>query len=461
MTTLFSLAVLAGGVARLTNLFPADGASLQRVFRFAPRRAAAGLTACGLMLALAACGGGGSSSDDSSTTTSTTTSSTQSPVTVSASNTMTVTVEQSLSTYPNLPFVSVTVCAPGSTTLCNTIDHVLLDTGSTGLRVLSSALSSTTLAGMPREQLASSGNYIDACGQFVSGYTWGAVRTGDVQLGSQTASSVPLEVIGDSAAGTAPTACSNRGSDMGTVSQLGANGILGLQGQIRDCGTNCVTSTASKYYFACASGASCSTASTVPLSQQVTNPVSMLGSGYNNGIVLSMPTVSDSGQATASGTLYLGVGTQTNNTIASLSQIPLDANFEFQATYGGTANQYSFIDSGTNFLYFQDSSITQCTGSTYSGYYCPSSVQTESVTFAPNSSASSSSGSYTGTFKVGNVSSLLSSSVFAFNDIAVYGLVEGGLDFGMPFFYGRYVVIKNESSSGAGDAYAAFASNGA
>ncbi|WP_410979011.1 DUF3443 family protein [Cobetia sp. SIMBA_158] len=55
---------------------------------------------------------------------------------------------------------------------------------------------------------------------------------------------------------------------------------------------------------------------------------------------------------------------------------------------------------------------------------------------------------------------LSTSGVYAFDDIAVYGLVDSGMDFGMPFFYGRYVVIKNESSSGAGDAYAAFASNG-
>ncbi|MBN3853538.1 DUF3443 family protein [Paraburkholderia sp. Ac-20340] len=374
------------------------------------------------------------------------------------SNSMTVTVEKSLSNYPNLPFVTVTVCAPGTST-CDTIDHVLLDTGSTGLRVLASKLSSTTLAGMSREQLSSSGYYIDECSQFVSGYTWGSVRLADVELGSETASSVPIEVIADSAAGSAPSSCASAGTNMGTVSQLGAYGILGVQGQIRDCGQSCASS-ALPLYYACSGGSGCSTESAVPLTQQVTNPVSML-TNDNNGIVLSMPSVSDSGQASATGTLYLGVGTQSDNTLTSLSTIALDANFEFTATYGGTANQYSFIDSGTNFLYFQDSSLTQCTG-TYSGYYCPSSVQTESVTFAPNSGASSSSGSYTGTFKVGNVNTLLSSSgVYAFNDIGVYGLVEDGLDFGMPFFYGRYVVITNESSSGAGDASAAFGSNGA
>src|SRR5665213_1519195 len=36
--------------------------------------------------------------------------------------------------YVDGAFVTITVCAPGSTTSCNTIDHVLVDTGSYGLR---------------------------------------------------------------------------------------------------------------------------------------------------------------------------------------------------------------------------------------------------------------------------------------------------------------------------------------
>ncbi|CAM2156210.1 DUF3443 family protein [Paraburkholderia tropica] len=454
MTTMSSLAVLACGLALLAHRFSAGHVS--RTFRLLPRRPVTQVAAYALLLALAACGGGGSSSDSTSTTTGSANSSNNTSSS-SSSNTLTVIVQKSLGSYPNQPFVTVTVCAPGTTT-CDTIDHVLLDTGSTGLRVLASSLSATTLAGMTREQLASSGNYIDECGQFVSGYTWGSLRLADVTMGSKTASSVPVEVIGDSDAGSAPSACTGTGSDMGSTTGMGANGILGVQGQIRDCGSTCATS-AYPLYYACATGSSCSTSSAVPLSQQVTNPVSMLSSD-NNGIVLSMPSVSDSGQALATGTLYFGVGTQTNNTLDSADRIPLDTSFEFKATYGGTANQSSFIDSGTNFLYFQDSTLTRCTGSN-SDYYCPSSVQTESVTFTPNSGASDSSGSYTGSFKVGNVVSLLSTSgVYAFDDIAVYGLVDSGMDFGMPFFYGRYVVIKNESSSGAGDAYAAFASNG-
>jgi hypothetical protein len=44
-----------------------------------------------------------------------------------------------LGNYANGLFVSVTVCVPASST-CQTIPNVLVDTGSTGLRILGSAL---------------------------------------------------------------------------------------------------------------------------------------------------------------------------------------------------------------------------------------------------------------------------------------------------------------------------------
>ena len=43
----------------------------------------------------------------------------------------------------NTPFVSVTICAPGSTSNCQTIDHIEVDTASSGLRILSSVVNST------------------------------------------------------------------------------------------------------------------------------------------------------------------------------------------------------------------------------------------------------------------------------------------------------------------------------
>ena len=40
----------------------------------------------------------------------------------------------------NTLFTTVTVCVPGSTTSCQTIDHIQVDTGSYGLRLLAPVL---------------------------------------------------------------------------------------------------------------------------------------------------------------------------------------------------------------------------------------------------------------------------------------------------------------------------------
>ena len=56
-------------------------------------------------------------------------------------------------------------------------NHVLLDTGSYGLRLLASALdTSLALPAVPTP----SGADAAECGKFISGYTWGAVRQADV-----------------------------------------------------------------------------------------------------------------------------------------------------------------------------------------------------------------------------------------------------------------------------------------
>ncbi|RYF36373.1 MAG: DUF3443 family protein, partial [Comamonadaceae bacterium] len=71
----------------------------------------------------------------------------------------------------NSPYVSVTVCAPG-TDVCQVLEHVLVDTGSSGLRIFGSslparvALPPATTGGLP----------VSECMQFASGYTWGTVR---------------------------------------------------------------------------------------------------------------------------------------------------------------------------------------------------------------------------------------------------------------------------------------------
>ena len=78
----------------------------------------------------------------------------------------------------NIPYVSVTVCVPGSA-VCQTIDHVLVDTGSTGLRLFASALDPALF--LPA-QTDASGNPLADCAVFASGYSWGAVRRANVRL---------------------------------------------------------------------------------------------------------------------------------------------------------------------------------------------------------------------------------------------------------------------------------------
>ncbi len=77
-----------------------------------------------MLMVLAACGGsgGGSGSPGSS------------PVVgppVAGNNVLSITVKDNPS-YPNEPCVSVTICAPGTTTNCQQIDDILLISEATG-----------------------------------------------------------------------------------------------------------------------------------------------------------------------------------------------------------------------------------------------------------------------------------------------------------------------------------------
>jgi len=103
----------------------------------------------------------------------------------------------------NTLFTTITVCVPGSTTNCQTIDHIQVDTGSYGLRLLAPVLA-TTLT-LPVETLAG-GSSLVQCTQFVDGFSWGPIALADVQIAGETAKSLPVQVIGDSRFATVPAA---------------------------------------------------------------------------------------------------------------------------------------------------------------------------------------------------------------------------------------------------------------
>jgi hypothetical protein len=403
-------------------------------------------------LLLVACGGSGGGSGGSGTSTAASTPAASTPA---ASNVVSVTVDggPDAATAPavNTLYTTVTVCVPGSSE-CQTIDHIQVDTQSYGLRILASVLSlNLTVA------TASDGNSLVECTQFVDGYSWGPVATADIQIAGETAHAVPVQVIGASNFSTVPAACSSIGSQEDTVAQFGANGIVGIGVFQQDCGSGCASSASYGFYYSCT--ATACTPITVPVASQVTNPVPLFTTD-NNGIILDLPSVAADGAATVTGSLIFGIDTESNNasgtqtvlTVApSTSQSVLPG--ELTATFGGRPLVDSFIDSGSNGIFFTDGSIPVCKTS---NFYCPTSTLNLSVTFTGFNGVSSEVA-----FDVANADTLFSgNSGFTVLPTlgGTYSSSDTAFDFGLPFFFGRRVASALEgytTSAGTGP-YIAF-----
>lgn len=340
----------------------------------------------------------------------------------------------------NMPFVTVTVCTTG-TTICQAIDHVLVDTGSYGLRVFSSVMGKVSLPPV----LNASSTPVAACGQFVSGYMWGSVRRADVKLAGEVATNTPVEIVGDTGStyATIPAACNNTGAAMQTAVQLGANGVLGVGLFNQDC-PGCAVSTAPNVYFACTANGCTSTV--LPASSQVANPVAAFAKD-NNGVVITLPAVSASGASVLNGSLIIGIGTQTNNQVGAAVVYPTNSAGNITTTYKGVSYTASFLDSGSNGLFFDDSSIAQC-----DNFYCPAegTLSLSATTVSPVFGASG-----LVNFSVSNINSM-QANTGAFNAGGKLGITNS-FDWGLPFFFGRTVYVAIEGAStpkGAGPYWA-------
>ena len=330
----------------------------------------------------------------------------------------------------NAPFTNVTICYPNSST-CQTIDHVLVDTGSYGLRILSSVINSNL--NLPTIY-APNGYPAAECAQFFSGILWGSVKNADIKIASESAASIPIQVVADTSSPFTqiPSSCQNTGSNMGTLALLGAKGILGIGLFTQDCGSTCVNSAVSGSYYSCPSSGTC-TSSSMPLNNQVSNPVSGF-SMNNNGVLLKLPAVATGGVTTLSGLLIFGIDTQANNQIGSANIIPANSLGNFTTSYKGKSLTSSFFDSGSNGLFFSDSTISYCSGRT--GFYCPVSTLTLSaIQNASNNTQLSVN------FSIENLTNL-DSNIIASNIGGSIGRYSSGIfDWGLPFFFGRSVFI--------------------
>jgi hypothetical protein len=360
--------------------------------------------------------------------------------------------------YTNGLFASVTLCEPG-TANCQTIDHLLVDTGSVGVRVLESELK----LALPTAENAS-GLALAECTPFVDGTAWGPVKIADVTIGGETAANLPIQLIGEATYGM-PTTCT--GTPITDFKTLAANGILGVGVYLQDCGTPCAQPTNSRsnpgLYYACSSATatSCKIAQ-VSVAQQGAHPVA----GFpidNNGTIIQLPSVPASGAPSVPGMLVFGIGTQANNGLGNATVLALDAGY-VSTTFpvGSTKTYTSYLDSGSNGLFFLNaatSGIAQCTSSGLKDFYCPTTTTSLSATLSSINGASANIA-----FSVGNTSKM-SNSAYALSNLA--GPMPGfpssdnsvpSFDWGLPFYYGRtvYTAIETRDTPAGQGPYFAF-----
>jgi hypothetical protein len=402
------------------------------------------------------------------------------PITLSppgASNTVPISVNGGLlggnPVYANGAFVSVQICGTVGSASCQTIDNILVDTGSFGLRVLGSQLTSQVAASL--SSYTSNGDTLYDCVSFLDGsFLWGAVAPATIVLGDETAPTTSIQVIANPNFAI-PGSCSSNGTGQNEDTQalLGANGILGVGPEPFDCGTACdpVQNPGGQepVYYLCGSGGGCSETlvSCGALCQdpnpniQVTNPVFNFPVD-NNGVILTLSAVNDVAP-TASGTITFGIGTETNNALPTTATVlNLDQSDNFITNFASQSLTASFIDSGSNGLFFQDAALAGdvCPG-TDDNWYCPPS--TVGPLSATNVGASGTPSS-TVTFSVDNFETVTGNNptAAAFSNLAgplpgVTGTCSTSnptactFDWGLPFFYSRsvFTAIDNGTSIGS------------
>jgi len=386
----------------------------------------------GLALSLGGCGGGGGGESTPPT-----------------NNVQPISVDAGPAGTLNLAFTSVTVCAPGSSTNCQTIDHIQVDTGSSGLRLISSVLSPAL--SLP-QQVDANGNPLVECAQFADGFSWGPVKLADVRIAGEQANSLPVQIIGDTAFSSIPSSCSSAGPPENTVQTFGANGLLGVGVFLQDCGRGCAQFLIPGTYYGCPpSGCS---PTQVAVSQQLQNPVGLF-SGDNNGVIVEFPSIAAAGAATVAGSLIFGIGTQTNNGMGTATILATDLNTgNIVTVFKNQSFANSYIDSGSNVFFIGTGLYPMCTG-TAKGFYCPVTTQNLSATLqGANNNASAA------TFSIANAEQLFAAnpSFYAFNNVAAPAGDPSVFAWGLPFFYGRnvYIAIETKQTPGGTGPYFAF-----
>jgi hypothetical protein len=284
------------------------------------------------------------------------------------------------------------------------------------------------------------------------------VALADIQVAGETASSVPVQVIGSSTFAVDPN-CSAIGNPEDTVAAFGANGILGIGVFEQDCGTNCAPpNSANTFYYSCSSAACMEVA--VDINSQVLNPVRLFATD-NDGSIIDLPGVTAPGATTLTGSLIFGIDTQSNNASGSETIIGVDGAGDFTTVFNSQSLTQSFLDSGTNGTFFDDAALTACSDSSFKGFYCPAGPQSFTATLEGTNNTTVSA-----MFTVDNAQALATANptfsvlptlAGTFTTIAGASSTNT-FDWGLPFYYGRrvFTAIENQRTAVGTGPYVAF-----
>jgi hypothetical protein len=349
----------------------------------------------------------------------------------------------------NAAFTSLTICNPGSTIVCQTVDGILVDTGSYGLRILQSQIPLLKLPTLTD----GSGNALQNCVSNPDGtFLWGPVAQADVNIGAQTAPAALIQIITNSI-NQPPDLCSQRNLvNLNTPELLGANGILGIGPEPTDCtvsGKNLCDGSVQPFppnvYFSCPAHGCLNSDQAVLVSRekQVTNPVTLFGID-NNGTLLQITPVS-APQVKAFGTLTFGIDTETNNALGAATVYTANAAGDFTTIFNQQLLTSSFIDSGVGENLFPGLMPT-CAVNT--SFYCPPGLRN---LVATNKGFTQGIGDVP--FDVDNADTMFASypGFSALSELAAHNGAfntcvngEGACSFvwGLPFFYGRAVYTQ-------------------
>jgi hypothetical protein len=394
----------------------------------------------------------------------------------------------SVGSYLNKPCVEVTLCDSLTGLKCETISDILLDTGSFGLRVFKSAF--TQLEPYDSNKVAKDFEFISKsnagvngklvqCATFGDGTAeWGPVMKAHVILGGEEAVHIPIQVI-DRDFANYTAACMNTvdqsppGQD---AASAGFNGILGVGLFAEDCGEICQVFNTTLYFNCDPSDTSappqnspCKPTNALVSTEQLKNPIAALGVD-NNGLIVQLPIVPQGGAESVEGNVILGIDTRTASsvgyadnsassgliTFTAAEENPGDNFAYFKTIYRGTTYPTSFLDTGSNGLYFDAPSsavIKDCTALSAPWFFCPDSeislqAQTQSADGLISSIVN---------FKIIGLQDLFEPNRVFYNFGGDAGTGDNNsnhdptisFDWGLPFFLGRNVYngINGKTSS--------------